>query len=227
MRRRAVSFIGAAGLALAASVTLVSTGGPAAAGTAPQATKELDLAGYHFTVSKATTSLTLKGDIVVPSVSCGSGVYVFAPQVVAHYYVGSNLDTVSAALGLGCTDGIPAFGDPVLLVGSKTVNGTHQVTAGEKVAITITIGKSAASVRLVYSSTLSDSGQGGRPHDGQYSVALPTPPRYGPVKFSGCTVNGKSLASRGPGAWEGVNKSGKVTGVPSKISGGTGFTVTS
>jgi hypothetical protein len=228
MRQRVFRLITTTGMALVASAALVSAAGLAAASTAPAnaPTKELFLAGYHFTVSKDTTSLTVKGSITVPTISCGSGDYVFAPQVVAHYHVGNNLDTASAALGLGCISGLPAYGDPVLVVGSKTVNVPHQVTPGEAVAVTITITKSATSVKIAYSTTATDSGAGGSPADAQYSVALPTPPTYSPVKFSGCTANGKDLSSYSPGAWEAVNKSGKVIGIPSSISNGTAFSVT-
>ena len=227
MRQRVVRLITATGMALATSVALVSATGLAAASTSPAtgATKELFLAGYHFTVSK-TTSLTVKGSIKVPTITCGNGDYVLAPQVVVHYHVGNNLDTASAQLGLGCTSGFPVYGDPVLLVGNKTVNIQHQVTPGETVAITITITKSTASVKIAYSTTGTDSGTGGSPADAQYSVALPAPPAYSPVKFSGCTANGKDLSSYNPGAWQAVNKSGKALGTPSKITSGTVFSVT-
>jgi hypothetical protein len=100
-----------------------------------------------------------------------------------------------------------------------------EVSPGENVAITITITKSSASVKIVYATTASDSSAGGTPNDVEYPVGLPSPPTYSPVKFSGCTVNGKSLASYQPSAWEAVNKSGKVIGVPSSITGGTAFSV--
>ena len=62
-------------------------------------------------------------------------------------------------------------------------------------------------------------------YDAQYSVALPGPPKYNPVKFTQCQANGKDLATYKPGGWEGVSKSGKVIGKISGLSGGTGFTV--
>jgi hypothetical protein len=215
-------------MVLAASAALAAATGPAGASTSPvtAATKELFLAGYHFTAGKGTTSLTVKGSITVPTISCGSGDHVFTPEVVAHYYVGTSLDTASAQIALGCVSGIPGYGGTVLDVGNKTVNVPHQVSPSEKVAITITITKSSASVKIAYSTTASDSNAGGTPYDAEYPVALPSPPTYSPVKFSGCTVNGKSLASYKPGAWEAVNDSGKVIGNPSKITNGTAFSVT-
>ena len=229
MRKQAARLITAAGMVLAASAALVTaTGAAAGASTSPvtAATKELFLAGYHFTVAKGTASLTVKGTITVPAISCGSGDFVFTPELVAHYFVGTSLDTASAQIGLGCVSGIVGYGDPVLDVGNKTVNVPHEVARGENVAVTITITKSSASVKIVYATTASDSSTGGTPNDVEYPVALPSPPTYSPVRFSGCTVNGKSLASYKPGAWEAVNKSGKVIGVPSGITGGTAFSVT-
>jgi hypothetical protein len=228
MRRRAARLITAAGVVLATSAALAAaTGAAAGASTSvTRATKELFLAGYHFTVAKGTTSLTVKGTITVPTVSCGSGSYVFTPELVAHYYVGTSLDTASAQIALACASGIPVYGDTVLDAGNKTVNVPHEVSPGENVAITITITKSSASVKIVYATTASDSSAGGRPYDAEYPVALPSPPTYSPVKFSGCTANGKSLASYKPGSWEAVNKSGKVIGIPSGITDGTSFTVT-
>lgn len=228
MRQQAARLITAAGMVLVTSAALVAGTGPVAASTSPvtTATKELFLAGYHFTVAKGTTSLTVKGTITVPTISCGSGDYVFTPEIVAHYYAGTSLDTASAQIALGCVSGIGGYGDPVLDVGNKTVNVPHEVSPGENVAITITITKSSASVEIVYATTASDSSTGGTPYDAEYPVALPSPPTYSPVKFSGCTANGKSLASYKPGSWEAVNKSGKVIGIPSKITSGTAFTVT-
>jgi hypothetical protein len=230
MRQQAARLITTAGMMLVTGAALVAATGVAAAGAstspASTATKELFLAGYHFTAGQGTTSLTVKATITVPTISCGSGDYVFTPEVVAHYYVGTSLDTASAQIALGCVSGIPGYGDTVLDVANKTVNVPHQVSPGENVAITITITKSSASVKIAYATTASDSGAGGRPYDAEYPVALPSPPRYSPVRFSGCTGNGKSLASYKPGSWEAVNKSGKVIGVPSKITKGTAFTVT-
>jgi hypothetical protein len=228
MRRQAARFIATAGMVLVTSAALVAaTGATAGASTSPvtTATKELFLAGYHFTVAKGTTSLTVKGTITVPAISCGSGDYVLTPELVAHYYVGTSLDTASAQIALGCVSGIRGYGDPVLDVGNKTVNVPHPVSPGENVAITIAITKSSASVKIAYSTTASDSSAGGRPYDAEYPVALPSPPTYSPVKFSGCTANGKSLASYKPGSWEAVNKAGKVIGIPSEITNGTAFNV--
>jgi hypothetical protein len=229
MRQQAARLITAAGMVLVTSAALVAgTGAVAGASTSPvtTATKELFLAGYHFTVAKGTTSFTVKGTITVPTISCGSGDHVFTPEIVAHYYAGTSLDTASAQIALGCVSGSGGYGDPVLDVGNKTVNVPHEVSPGENVAITITITKSSASVEIVYATTASDSSTGGTPYDAEYPVALPSPPTYSPVKFSGCTANGKSLASYKPGSWEAVNKSGKVIGIPSKITSGTAFTVT-
>jgi hypothetical protein len=229
MRQQAARLIMAAGMTLLASASLVAaTGAAAGASTSPvtSATKELFLAGYHVTVAKGTTSLTEKGTITVPTISCGSGDYVVTPEVVAHYYVGTSLDTASAQIALGCVSGIPVYGDTVLDVGNKTVNVPHAVSRGENVAVTITITKSSASVKIAYATTATDSSAGGTPYDAEYPVALPSPPTYSPVKFSGCTVNGKSLASVKPGSWEAVNKSGKVIGIPSAITDGTAFSVT-
>jgi len=228
MRQQAARLITAAATGLVTSAALAAGAGAAGASTSPvtTATKELFLAGYHFTVAKGTTSLTVKGTIAVPTISCGSGDYVFTPELVAHYYVGTSLDTASVQIGLRCVSGIGDYGDPVLDVGNKTVNVPHEVSPGEDVAITITITKSSASVEIAYATTAEDSSAGGTPEDAEYPVALPSPPTYSPVKFSGCTVNGKSLASYKPGSWEAVNKSGKVIGIPSKITSGTAFTVT-
>jgi hypothetical protein len=229
MRQQAARLITTAGMALVTSVALVAATGVAAGASTspvPTATKELFLAGYHFTVAKGTTSLTVKGTITVPTISCGSGDYVFTPEVVAHYYVGTSLDTASAQIALGCVSGTPGYGGTVLDVGNKAAVVPQQVAPGENVAITIAITKSSASVKVAYAIKAADSGAGGTPYDAEYPVALPSPPTYSPVKFSGCTANGKSLASYKPGSWEAVNKSGKVIGVPSKITNGTAFTVT-
>jgi uncharacterized RmlC-like cupin family protein len=229
MRKQAARLITAAGMVLVTSTALVTaTGAAAGASTSPvtAATKELFRAGYHFTVAKGTASLTVKGTITVPTISCGSGDFVLTPELVAHYRVGTSLDTASAQIALSCVSGIPIYGDAVLDVGNKTVNVPKEVSPGENVAITITITKSSASVKIVYATTASDSSAGGTPNDVEYPVGLPSPPTYSPVKFSGCTVNGKSLGSYQPSAWEAVNKSGKVIGVPSSITGGTAFSVT-
>jgi hypothetical protein len=229
MRRRAVRLITTAGMVLVTSAALVAaTGVAAGASTSPvtTATKELFLAGYHFTVAKGTTSLTVRGRITVPTISCGSGDYVFTPEVVAHYYVGTSLDTASAQISLGCVSGTPTYGVVVLEVGNRPAAIPQQVSPGENVAITIAITKSLTSVNVAYAIKAEDSGAGGRPYDAEYPVALPSPPTYSPVKFSGCTVSGKSLGSYKPSSWEAVNKSGKVIGIPSKITDGTAFAVT-
>jgi hypothetical protein len=230
MRQRAARLIAAAGMVLVTSVALIPATGVTAAGASTSAVttaaKELFLAGYHFKAAKGSTSLTVQGTITVPTISCGSGDFVFTPEVVAHYYAGTSLDSASAQIALGCISGIPSYGGTVLDVGNKTVNVTQPVARGEKVAITITITKSSARVKIAYATTASDSNTGGTPSDAEYPVSLPSPPTYSAIKFTGCTVNGKSLSSYHPGAWQAVNKSGKVIGVPSKIIGGTAFSVT-
>lgn len=203
---------------------------PAAAGTAPAAgtaTKEPGLAGYHFSVGKTVTSMTIQGKITVPSVQCGSAANAFSPGVSSQYLVGTGEHTALVQLDLSCFGGIPVYGDAVLVLGSQTKNVQHPLKPGAVVTVTIFLGHSSSSVKIAYSKTSGASLKGGgtRPAEGQFTVALPDPPRYSPVKFSQCTVNGKSLSSFKPGVWESVTRSGKVNGKTSALSHGTDFTV--
>jgi hypothetical protein len=215
--RAGSALLAAAGLALAVGVA------PAGAST-----KQLYLAGYHFNAPKGST-LTVRADITVPNSSCASGDYVYSPQVVVRYYVGTGLKVASVLLGLGCAFGSAVPGAPVLAVDGHVKNVTHLLSVGETVGVVITIKRSRASATLVFSrhSSATETGPGGKSKDVQYSVALPKPPRYRPVRFADCTANGRRLSSFRPGSWEGINPHGKVLGKVSRISRGTSFSVSS
>jgi hypothetical protein len=228
MRRRAATLITVTGLLTSAALA-ASTGMAAAAarpGTA--AVKELDLAGYHFTVGKSTTSLSAQAHITAPKSSCGSGgTNAYAPEVVVHYRAGTSVQTAEVTLACGCFSGSPIPGYASLEVGSHSKTVANPLSPGQTVTITVTAKHSGVTAKIAYSKsdTASLSGAGGSPSGAQFSVALPSPPRYSPIKFSQCTGNGKKLSSFHPGAWEGVNSSGKATGKISKLSDGTNFTV--
>jgi hypothetical protein len=220
--------VGRAGaIALVTGGLLLAGSGLAGAATPSSVVKVPDLAGYHFTVSKSVTSITVQGSITMPGVTCGTSGQVFVPQVEVRYYVGTSLVTASAAFGITCVSGIAIYGDPSLQVDGKTEKGSRQLAAGETAGVTVKISAAGGSVQVAYSKTGSDtlSGTGGRPHDVQYSVVLPGPPKYNPVKFTQCTANGKDLATYQPGGWQGVNQAGQVIGKLSGISGGTAFAV--
>jgi hypothetical protein len=210
-------------LTLAAGLALASGLAPAAASTS----RALFIAGYHFTAPRGGT-LTVHGTIKVPRSTCGLGAFVFAPEVEAKYYVGTGLKVASVTLGLGCAAGVPHGGDPVLLVDSRSRTVHHQLRAGQTVSVTITITRSGASAKLAFSrrSSVTVHGPGGRPRDGEFVVNVPKPPRYSPVRFTGCTVDGRKLSSVRPAAWEAVNRHHQVIGRTSRLSHGTAFTVT-
>jgi hypothetical protein len=225
MRRRPVMLAGvlAAGLALGAGIT----SGPASAAVpAGTATKVHGVAGYHLTVRKNVRSLTVQAEIKVPGSSCGSGAFTYSPEVAVQYVTGHATRDVSASLVLGCYAGLPVYGDAVLVAGSKTKDVPRQLKAGEVVTITLSVRSSGASVKVTYpdaSATL--RAKGGRPAEVQFAVALPSPPRYSPVRFSGCKLNGRKLAHYKPAKWESVTSSGRVDGKVSALSHGTNFSV--
>ena len=230
MRRRAATLITVTGLALTTGAALVSSAGPAAAAARPGVTavKELDLAGYHFTVGKSPASLSAQARVTAPKSFCGSGGNnAYAPEVVVHYHAGTSLRTAEVTLAFGCVSGTSVPGFASLEVGSQSKNVPNPINPGQTVTITVTAGHGGVSAKIAYSKSdkASLKGAGGKPADAQFSVALPSPPRYSPIKFTHCTANGKKLSSFHPGGWEGVNGSGKVTGKISRISNGTNFTV--
>jgi hypothetical protein len=215
------------GVALATGALVLAGAGLAGAASGPGVVKEPGLAGYHFAVSKSATSLTAKGTITLPNLNCAAGSSnVFAPQIVVNYLVGTSEETAEVSLGLTCASGIAVYGQPSVEVGSKNETAPQRLGAGEQVTVTIAISASKSSATVTagkQTATLTNGG--GRPAQAQYSVVLPDPPKYSPVKFSQCTVDGKDLSTVKPGGWEGVSKSGQVIGKISAISGGTSFTV--
>jgi hypothetical protein len=218
---------GWAAVALAAALPLASGIAPAAASTTAGATRQLYQAGYHFTAPRGS-SLTIHGAITVPKVSCNTGTFGLAPQVLVRYYVGTGLKVASASLALTCDFGIPIYGDASLLVNNRTKVIPHPLQPGQTVAVTVTIRRSGASVQISYPdhSSASLRGAGGRPFDGQFSATMAKPPRYAPIRFTSCTVDGRTLAAVRPGAWVAVDRHNHVIGQPSKLSHGTNFTVT-
>lgn len=228
MRRRAATLITVTGLALTTGAALVASTGLATAAARPEVTavRELDLAGYHFTVG--SSSFAAQAHITAPRSSCGTGkTNAYAPGVVVHYHSGTSLETAEVTLAFGCAFGASIPGYATLEVGSKSKPVSHPLSPGQTVTITVTVKGSGVTAKIAYSKsdTASLAGGGGRPADAAFEVALPSPPRYSPIKFTHCTGNGKKLSSFHPGAWEGVNSSGKVTGKISPISNGTNFTV--
>jgi len=208
-------------LAVAAGLAVASGAAPAAAST-----RTLFVAGYHFNAPRGST-LTVRGRITVPHSSCGLGTYVFAPEIEARYYVGTGLKVASVTLAMGCADGVSYGGDPELLVDSHNRTVHHQLQAGETVGVVITITRSGSSAKISFSrrSSVTVHGPGGRPKDGVFVNDVPRPPRYGPVKFAACLVNGRRLASLRPSAWTAVNRHHAVIGRTSRLSHGTAFTV--
>jgi hypothetical protein len=215
------------GIALVTGGLLLAGSGLAGAATPSSVVQVPDLAGYHFTAGTSVTSLTVKGSITMPAVTCGTNGGVFVPEVEVRYYVGTNLETASASFGITCVSGIAIYGHPSLQVDAKTKQGSQQLAAGDTVGITVKISAAGGSVQVAGatagSSTL--AGTGGQPSDVRYAVVLPSPPAYNPVKYTDCKVNGQNLASYNPDGWEAVNDSGQITGELSAISGGTAFTV--
>jgi hypothetical protein len=236
---------GCAAVVLAAVLPLASGIAPAAAGTTVSTTvgttvsttvsttvgttaaRQLYQAGYHFAAPRGP-ALTVHGAITVPRVSCNTGAFGLAPQILVRYYVGTGLKVASASLALTCDFGIPIYGNASLLVNNRTKVVPHPLRPGQTVAVTVTIRRSAATVQISYpghsSATL--RGAGGRPFDGQFSAAMARPPRYAPISFTGCRVDGRTLAAVRPGAWIAVDRHNHVIGRPSRLSHGTNFTIT-
>lgn len=196
---------------------------PASASAKP--TRELYEAGYHFRAPRA--AMTLQSTIKIPRSTCGRNTFVYSPQVVIRYHIGTGVKVASVQLALGCAFGIMTNGDAVLQVNGHDKVIPHPLRPGQSVTVVVSVTRSRAITKIIYSkhSSASLSGHGGRARDGRYTVALPKPPRYGPVRFSGCRVNGRKLGSLRPGAWNAINKAGKITGRVSRLSHGTAFTV--
>lgn len=128
----------------------------------------------------------------MPKVSCNTGTFGLAPQVLVRYYVGAGLKVASASLALTCDFGIPIYGDASLLVNNRTKVIPHPLQPGQTVAVTVTIRRSGASVQISYPdhSSASLRGAGGRPFDGQF---------YRPGGGQGRLLLGQRVPSAGVG----------------------------
>jgi hypothetical protein len=225
--RRVTAVLAAASAAALMAATGIGTASASANGNGA-VIKVRGITGYFASLSTGGNSLTTSAQVTVPRLSCGAGAPSFLfPEVSALVVSGDAETSVSAGLTLSCFGPSTVFEGAVLTIGSKTKSVQHQLKPGAVVTITITVKRSAATVKIAYSKTSSVSltGKGGRPADAAFDVGVPNPVAYSPVKFSDCIINGKGLAAFKPQAWASVTKSGKVDGKVSALSAGKNFTV--
>jgi hypothetical protein len=209
-------------LGCAAAVGLSPMAASASVTASPQPRHRVGLAGYHLTVGRRTRSVSVRGNVTVPSATC-SRVRSFQLQMGAGFTSSGSPVEAIVVLRLKCHPGGTVTGNAELVAGFNARIASRALTAGETLHIWVIVGPFGATARLIYPDhkRVAVSAPGGRPVGADFALTLPNsnPPRYSPVSFVSCSVNDEPLSDFSTGSWESVIKgTTTVDGLPSSLT---------
>ena len=187
--------------------------------------------GYNWSGYVATGSgfTSVSAAWTEPSVTCNSSNDLYAPWVGIDGYGSNSVEQTGVATD--CSSGHPAYQAWYEMYPANPVYYGNAVSGGDHFTGTVT--RSGTS----YTLTISDTTKGwtktttksyrGANASAEFILESPTGayPKFGSVTFTGSTINGTSLSSHNPIAFDASNGSG-FEDHTSTISGGGTFSVT-
>jgi hypothetical protein len=189
-------------------------------------------AGYQTAV-RAGSATVATASFTVPALSCPTFARGIAPDVGVP---ANNYQTVSVAfLFTGCVNGRPVYYPGLVVNGTETDYTTTPFAAGDVINLTTKVSVNRTRVQVTDVTTGVTKmiiGTGARAsaayfgEDGWYSSgALLHVPDFRKLTFKNCLIDGKTLASWNPHAYQRVNSHGTVQISTGGLwPGGTAFT---
>ncbi len=220
MRQRIGIILATLGCAAAAGLSPMVASASVTASHQPK--QRVGLAGYHLTVNGRTRSVSVRGNVTVPSATC-SQMRHFQLQMGAGFTSAGNPEEAIVVLQLKCHPGGRVTGNAQLVTGFSARIASKPITAGETLHIWVIVGPFGATARLIYPDhkQVAVSAPGGTPRGADFALTLPNsnPAHYSPVSFVSCSVNDRPLSDFSTGSWESVIKgTTTVDGLPSALT---------
>jgi hypothetical protein len=190
-------------------------GGGGPSGTqarAPSAVKSTVFAGYQATVA-AGSATSSAAQYKLPALTCTSANRGITP--VAGVGVNGNTTFSSAFVFTGCQNGKAVYFPALVINGSETNYTTTAFHAGNVIKVSArvsTAGTTVSATDATTSVTKKRTGPGASSSvayvgDSDWAVngTILGVPNFGTLSFTGCSVDGKSLASSHPAKYQRVN----------------------
>lgn len=196
------------------------TGNDHAIGVNVKATSNRVFAGYESRVRAGSATVVLASFAVPTLAACTSTNRAITPSAGIEV---NNFKSVSAAfVFVGCANGTATYFPGLVVNGKEKDFTTTAIAAGDVINLITKVSTNRTRVQVTDVTTgvtkkiINGKGASARaPFIGDNGWAnssgrLEHVPNFGKLKFRNCTVNGKTLASQHPQAFQRVNSSGTV-----------------